>query len=506
VAQAGEIVDLAIIGGGINGAGIARDAAGRGLSVHLVEQGDLGGATSSASTKLIHGGLRYLEHYAFRLVREALEEREVLWGIAPHIVWPLRFVLPHHQGLRPAWLLRLGLLLYDHLGGRSKLPGTRGLDLRRDVAGAALREGFTRGFEYSDCWVEDSRLVVLNARDAANRGAVIETRTRCLSAAREEGAWTLTLADADGTRRRHLRARTLVNAAGPWVADVLAGVAHVNAPAAVRLVQGSHIVVRRLFHHDRCYIFQNTDRRIVFAIPYEGQFTLIGTTDRDWTGNPGDVTASAEEIDYLRSAVSAYLKRPIAPEDVVWTYSGVRSLYDDGASAAQEATRDYVLALDAPSGQPALLSIFGGKITTYRRLALSALDTLAPHLPAHRGEAKGWTARAALPGGDFATDGFDALVADLAARHPFLAAEQARRLTRAYGTDARKMLDGATNAADLGQDFGAGLTEAELCYLARQEWARTGDDVLWRRSKLGLQLTEAQHGAVAAAMRDGVTA
>lgn len=506
MARTGDIVDLAIIGGGINGAGIARDAAGRGLSVHLVEQGDLGGATSSASTKLIHGGLRYLEHYAFRLVREALEEREVLWAIAPHIVWPLRFVLPHHAGLRPAWLLRLGLFLYDHLGGRTKLPGTRGLDLRRDPAGTALREGFTRGFEYSDCWVEDSRLVVLNARDAANRGAVIETRTRCLSATREEGAWTLTLADADGTGRRSLRARTLVNAAGPWVADVLGGVAHVNAPAAVRLVQGSHIVVKRLFAHDRCYIFQNTDRRIVFAIPYEGEFTLIGTTDRDWTGNPGDVTASAEEIDYLRTAVSAYLKRPVAPEDVVWTYSGVRPLYDDGASAAQEATRDYVLALNAPSVQPALLSIFGGKITTYRRLALSALDTLAPHLPPHCGEAKGWTGRTPLPGGDFATDGFDPLVAELAASHPFLAPAQARRLARAYGTGARALLDGARREADLGQDFGAGLTEAELRHLARQEWARTGDDVLWRRSKLGLRLSAAQRACVDAAMREWVAA
>jgi glycerol-3-phosphate dehydrogenase len=503
---AGDIVDLAIIGGGINGAGIARDAAGRGLSVHLVEQGDLGGATSSASTKLIHGGLRYLEHYAFRLVREALEEREVLWSIAPHIVWPLRFVLPHHKGLRPAWMLRLGLFLYDHLGGRTKLPGTRTLDLRHDAAGAALRDGFTRGFEYSDCWVEDSRLVVLNARDAASRGAVIETRTRCLSAAREEGAWTLTLAGADGTGRRQLRARALVNAAGPWVADVLAGVAHVNAPAAVRLVQGSHIVVPRLFAHDRCYILQNTDRRIVFAIPYETDFTLIGTTDRDWTGDPGAVTASAEEVAYLCAAVSAYLKRPVSPEDVVWTYSGVRPLYDDGASAAQEATRDYVLSLDAPQGQPALLSIFGGKITTYRRLALSALDALGPHLPPHHGAAKGWTGRTPLPGGDFATDGFDTLVADLAGRHAFLAPEQASRLARAYGTDARTLLDGARTGADLGQDFGAGLTEAELRFLARTEWARTGDDVLWRRSKLGLRLSAAQRAAVDAAMREQVAA
>lgn len=500
------IVDLAIIGGGINGAGIARDAAGRGLSVHLVEQGDLGGATSSASTKLIHGGLRYLEHYAFRLVREALEEREVLWRIAPHIIWPLRFVLPHHQGLRPAWMLRLGLFLYDRLGGRTLLPGTRVLDLRRDQAGESLQPRFAKGFEYSDCWVEDSRLVVLNARDAAARGAVIETRTRCLSAAREDGAWTLTLAAEDAHGRRTIRARTIVNAAGPWVAEVLAGVVHANAPAAVRLVQGSHIVVPRLFAHDRCYIFQNTDRRIVFAIPYEGDFTLIGTTDRDWTGAPGAVAASGEEIAYLCEAVSAYLKRPVTPGDVVWTYAGVRPLYDDGASAAQEATRDYVLALDAPSGQPALLSVFGGKITTYRRLAEHALEKLQPHLPARQGEDPGWTGRAPLPGGGFAVDGFEALVASLRAGRPWLQDALARRLARAYGTEAAALLDGASALADLGREFGAGLTEAELRFLARIEWARTGEDVLWRRSKLGLHLTEAQRLAVGEAMAETIAA
>ena len=500
------IVDLAIIGGGINGAGIARDAAGRGLSVHLVEQGDLGGATSSASTKLIHGGLRYLEHYAFRLVREALEEREVLWRIAPHIIWPLRFVLPHHKGLRPAWMLRVGLFLYDHLGGRSALPGTRVLDLRRDPAGEPLQPRFARGFEYSDCWVEDSRLVVLNARDAAARGAVIETRTRCLAARREDGAWTLTLADGYGHGRRTIRARALVNAAGPWVAEVLAGVAHANAPAAIRLVQGSHIVVPRLFAHERCYIFQNTDGRIVFAIPYERDFTLIGTTDRDWRGDPAAVAASGDEIAYLCDAVSGYLKRPVTPADVVWTYSGVRPLYDDGASAAQEATRDYVLALDAPSGQPGLLSVFGGKITTYRRLAEAALEKLAPHLPARQGLARGWTGREALPGGGFAVGGFEALVASLRASRPWLPGTLAWRLARAYGTDATVLLDGATGLTDLGQDFGAGLTEAEIRFLVRAEWARTGEDVLWRRSKLGLHMTAEQRAAVARAMTETITA
>jgi glycerol-3-phosphate dehydrogenase len=502
----GEVVDLAIIGGGINGAGLARDAAGRGLSVHLVEQGDLGGATSSASTKLIHGGLRYLEHWAFRLVREALEEREVLWRIAPHIIWPLRFVLPHRPGLRPAWMLRLGLFLYDHLGGRTALPGTTTLDLRTDPAGAPLAPGLARGFAYSDCWVEDSRLVVLNARDAAARGAIIEPRTRCLDARREDGAWTLTVADAAGARRRRLRARVLVNAAGPWVAEVLAGVVHANAPAAVRLVQGSHIVVPRLYDHDACYILQNTDRRIVFAIPYESDFTLIGTTDRDWRGDPASVTASADEIAYLCAAVSAWFRTPVTPADVVWTYSGVRPLYDDGASAAQEATRDYVLARDAPEGQPALLSIFGGKITTYRRLAEAALDMLAPDLPARRGEAKGWTGRKPLPGGDFPATGFDALVGALSARRPWLPPALACRLARAYGTEAEALLGGAAALADLGREFGAGLTEAELRFLSHNEWARTGEDVLWRRTKLGLRLDAAQREAVGRAMAEAVPA
>ncbi len=490
-------VDLAIIGGGINGAGIARDAVGRGWSVLLAEKGDLGGATSAASTKLIHGGLRYLEHYEFRLVREALMEREVLWGIAPHIIWPLRFVLPHHRGLRPAWLLRTGLFLYDHIGGRKRLPATRTLALRSDPTGAPLKPEFTLGFEYSDCWVEDSRLVVLNAQDAAERGAEILTRSAVLSAEREEGAWTLRLEGG-----RVVRALAVINAAGPWVADVLGGVLRANTPAKVRLVKGSHIVVKRLYPHDRCYIFQNADNRIFFAIPYERDFTLIGTTDQDFTGDPAGVTISEGEIAYLCAGASAYFRAPVTPQDVVWSYSGVRPLYDDGASAAQEATRDYVLELDATYGQPPALSVFGGKITTYRRLAESALAKIAPHLPVPRaGKAAGWTATAPLPGGDFPREGFEALVEDLNRRHPYLPAPLARRLARAYGTRADTLLDGATTLGDLGAVYGAGITAAELAYLARHEFARTGADVAWRRSKLGLRLSAAEIARMDAALR-----
>ncbi|MBN8889750.1 MAG: glycerol-3-phosphate dehydrogenase [Rhodospirillales bacterium 70-18] len=505
------LYDLAIIGGGINGAAIARDAAGRGWRVYLCEQGDLGGATSAASTKLIHGGLRYLEYYEFRLVREALMEREVLWGIAPHIIWPLRFVLPHHAGLRPAWLLRLGLFLYDHIGGRRRLPPTRTLRLDRDVAGGPLRPEFTRGFEYSDCWVEDSRLVVLNARDAAERGAMIAPRTRCASAVREGEAWRLTLTDAQdqsgavGARpvgARTVRARALVNAAGPWVAEVLGGVLRSNNTARVRLVQGSHIVVPKLYDHDRCYIFQNADGRIFFSIPYEQDFTLIGTTDRDYAGDPGAVHISADEIAYLCAGASAYFRAPVTPAMVVWTYSGVRPLYDDGASAAQAATRDYVLTLDAPDGGPACLSVFGGKITTSRRLAEAALARLAPHLPAARGMAAGWTGKAALPGGNFPVDGFTALVDELRLDFPFLAAATARRLARAYGTRARVFLTGARRAEDLGRVLGADLTEAELRYLVDHEWVRHAVDALWRRSKLGLRLSAAEVAAVEQALAD----
>ena len=493
----GETVpfDIVIIGGGINGCGIARDAAGRGLSVFLCEQDDLASGTSSASTKLIHGGLRYLEYFQFGLVRKALLEREILWRIAPHIIWPLRFVLPLHKGLRPAWLLRIGLFVYDHLGGRHRLPPTRSLDLVTHPAGKALKPEYVRGFEYSDCWTEDARLVVLNARDAADKGAVIASRTRCVAGRRDGDVWRVTVEDARTGARRDVCGRTLVNAAGPWVGDILQSVLHTDTPAKVRLVKGSHIVVRRLFQHDSCYIFQNSDRRIFFAIPFERDFTLIGTTDLDYQGDPAGVKASAEEVAYLCGAASDYFRGAIVPEMVVWSYAGVRSLYDDGASEAQAATRDYVLDLDEPAGKPPLLSVFGGKITTYRRLSEAALHMLARHLPAGRRTA-GWTAREPLPGGDFPIDGFETQVSEARACYPFLAEVSARRLVRAYGTRIAAVLGDATSPADLGRVFGADLTEAELRYLADFEWAMTASDAVWRRTKLGLRLSEAEVAAV----------
>ena len=491
--------DLAIIGGGVNGCGIARDAAGRGASVVLFEQHDLASGTSSSSTKLIHGGLRYLEHYEFRLVREALGEREVLWRLAPHIVWPLRFVLPYHAGLRPRWLLRLGLGLYDVLGGwRRALPGTRTLDLRSDAAGKPLKPDFTAGFEYSDCWVEDSRLVVLNARDAAERGAAIHVRTRVVSVDRLPDSWRITAETAPAGARTSYRAKVLVNAAGPWVGRMLSEIVGGGPTPSVRLVQGSHIVVRRLFDHDRAYIFQTGDGRIIFAIPYERDFTLIGTTDRDYKGDPAHVVASEEEIAYLCEAASQNFRVPVRREDVVWTYSGVRPLYDDGASKAQEATRDYVLQLDAPDGMPPLLSVFGGKITTYRRLAEAALERLRDRLEAARRPA--WTGESHLPGGDFPIDGYEALVSDVLRRYPFLARPHAARLVRAYGTCVDRLLGDALSAADLGPGFGADLTGREVEYLMDQEWAREPDDVLWRRSKLGLRVGPADRERLAAFM------
>jgi glycerol-3-phosphate dehydrogenase len=481
--------DIAIVGGGVNGCGIARDAAGRGWRVFLCEQDDLASATSSASTKLIHGGLRYLEYYEFRLVREALIERERLWSIAPHIVWPLRFVLPYREGLRPAWLLRLGLFVYDHLGGRKRLPPTRRFRLADDEAGAPLQRKFRFAFEYSDCWVDDARLVVLNARDAARRGAVIATRTRCVGGARRDRLWELELSNQ--TRGRYtIRARHLVNAAGPWVSDVLGGALGVSSDAGVRLVKGSHIVAPRLYQHERCYFFQNADKRIFFAIPFADRFTMIGTTDIDYRGDPRQAHASPEEIRYLCDGANAYFKQALAPEDVVWSFAGVRPLFDDGASEARSATRDYVLKLDAEGGAP-LLSVFGGKITTYRRLAESALAALAPTLPPARREA-GWTGRESLPGGDFPIDGAAGLAADLLHKYPFLDAEVARRLVRAYGRDAFVWLGDAADARALGQDFGSSLSEREVDYLMREEWAMTAEDVLWRRSKLGLSF-DAEH-------------
>ncbi|MFN4140550.1 glycerol-3-phosphate dehydrogenase [Aestuariivirga sp.] len=487
--------DLFIIGGGVNGCGIARDAAGRGLSVFLAEQGDLASGTSSASTKLIHGGLRYLEHYEFRLVREALIEREVLLRAAPHIIWPLRFVLPHHKGLRPWPVLRLGLFLYDHLGGRRILPGTRSVDLRRDVTGEPLKPDFTRGYEYSDCWVEDSRLVVLNARDAQAKGAVIRTRTKCSSARRVEGGWELTVT-GDGGIEEKVRARVLVNAAGPWVSQVLGSVVGRNDPDRIRMVKGSHLVVERLYDHDRCYIFQNADGRICFAIPYEQDYTLIGTTDEDHKGEPGKPEISEAETDYLLAAVSEYFRKPVTRDMVRWAYSGIRPLYDDGASKAQEATRDYVLKLDHPEGGAPLLSVFGGKITTFRKLAESALEKVAAFFPQM---GKPWTASAALPGGDFAYAEVEQRISVLSRDYPFLDQRNLRRLFRAYGTDAERILAGARSAADLGRSFGP-LSEREVDWLREREWARTAEDILWRRSKLGLHLNDQEQDALRAHM------
>ena len=486
-------VDLLIIGGGINGCGIARDAAGRGYSVLLAEQDDLGSGTSSWSTKLIHGGLRYLEHYEFRLVREALQEREVLWAMAPHIIRPLRFVLPHHKGLRPAWFLRLGLFLYDHLGGRKLLPATRTLDLTNDPTGKPLKGGFAKGFEYSDCWVEDTRLVVLNARDAADRGATILTRTKVVDLKRDGDHWVATLEDVVGRTRRTVTARLVINAAGPWVDQVLRGPLGRNDARNVRLVQGSHIVVRKIFDHDRAYIFQNADGRIIFAIPYEGDFTLIGTTDRDWTGDPADVRISEEETDYLLAAASEYFTKPITRDEIVWSYSGVRPLFDDGASKAQEATRDYVLSVDGDGAAPRLVNIFGGKITTYRRLAESVLakveDALGRRAPAG-------SSAAPRPGGGVTVKGVDRLVSELGVTYPGVSPSITRRLARAYGTKARQILRGARSDGDLGRAFGAGLTEAEVRYLVDFEWARSAHDILWRRSKLGLRLRPEQVAAL----------
>ena len=495
------VFDLVVVGGGINGAGIARDAAGRGLSVLLVERSDLGAATSSASTKLIHGGLRYLEHYEFKLVRHALAERERLWAIAPHIIWPLRFVLPHRKGLRPAWLLRLGLFIYDHLGGRKRLPATVTRRLRTDPVGRPLRDVSSIGFEYSDCWVQDNRLVVLNARDAAANGADICVRTACKAARREADQWLLTLQDEETGYTSEVRARALVNAAGPWVDSFLSGVAGVNAAGRARLVQGSHIVVPKLYDHDRCYIFQNPDGRIIFAIPYEDDFTLIGTTDQDYRGDPRDVQASREEIAYLIGAISSYFHRTITVDDVVWTYSGVRSLYDDGAANAQETTRDYILSLDHNPGQAPLLSVFGGKITTYRCLAEDALDKLAVVFPEAKTK-RGWTATRALPGGGFPAGTAGDVARQLREKHAFLYEREAQRLVRHYGLEAGDILGTARRREDLGRDFGGSLTESEVVFLMDREYARTAADIVWRRTKSGLRMTREEIDALDAFMAE----
>src|SRR6266567_4496169 len=487
--------DLAVVGGGINGAGIARDAAGRSLRVLLVEQNDLASGTSSASTKLVHGGLRYLEEGWLRLVREALLEREVMLRMAPHLIRPMRFVLPAEPGLRPAWMLRLGLFVYDHLGGRQSLPPARAIDLANDLLGAPLKQRYERGFEYSDCFADDSRLVVLTALDAAERGAVIRTRTRCIRA--ERGAeWRLML-EVRG-RRDLATARVLVNATGPWLKLFAKRALRDSAPLPARLDKGSHIVVRRLFDHDRGYIVQTRDRRVVFALPFERDFTLIGTTDQAFAGDPSGIEPTADEIAYLCDVANAHFRERLHPADVVWSFAGVRSLYDDGSRKAQDVTRDYVLTLDQRDGEAPLLTIYGGKITTYRRLAEHALDRLA-HVIAI---GSAWTKDSHLPGGEFPYDGVEALVAKTRKSRPFLSEEHALRLVRAYGTRVERVLGPARRLEDLGPCLGGDLTGAEVRYLMEREWAQTEDDVLWRRSKLGLSFSPLEREGLARFMSD----
>ncbi len=514
-AQTGEIHDLFVIGGGVNGCGIARDAAGRGLNVALAEQGDLASATSSASTKLFHGGLRYLEYFELGLVRKALAEREVLLANMPHIARPMRFVfplspemrfdaatpasrllgtlMPWLRGRRPGWMIRLGLALYDRLGGRRFLPGTRTLDLRRDPAGALLRPGYRKAYEYSDCVVDDARLVVLNAVDAARRGARIMVRTRVVAARRAGALWQLELRDLETGEVRRAQTRALVNAAGPWVGSVIREALGTTPPADIRLVQGSHIVVPRLYDHARAYYLQGPDGRLVFVIPFHRDHTLIGTTETpaDSPGHPARITEA--ETDYLLDFTARYLRRPLDRERIVWSFSGIRPLFDDRQANASAATRDYRLILEEAEGAAPVLHVFGGKITTYRVLAEQALARLGAHFPAMGGP---WTRAAPLPGGDFPVGGADALATALRRAHPFLAKAEAERLIAAYGTDAARMLEGAGSRADLGRDFGAGLSERELRWMVEHEFARDLDDVIWRRSKLGLALNREQIAAL----------
>ena len=479
-------VDLLVIGGGINGAGIARDAAGRGVRVLLCEQDDLAAHTSSASTKLIHGGLRYLEQRDFRLVRQSLRERAVLLRNAPHIVWPMRFVLPHHAGLRPWWMIRLGLLLYDHLGGRGPLPPSASIALGRHASGRALQGRYRRAFEYSDCWVQDSRLVVLNARDAHARGAEIHTRTACVSLAPSGAGWTAVLADRVSGARLTVEARAVVNASGPWVGQVRSLAGGGGTAHRVRLVKGSHIVVRRLFDHDHPYIFQTGDGRVLFALPYEEDYTLLGTTDVEFAGAPGPVEITPEEVDYICAAANAYFAAPVAPRDVVWSYAGIRPLFDDHAEKASEVTRDYALHLDS---RPApMLSVYGGKITTYRRLAEQAVDMLAGPLQAAGSR---WTSAAPLPGGDIPGADIGAFAAQCAARHSWLPQRLLRHFVRHYGAEMHALLTGCNSVEDLGEHFGAGLYAAEVAYLVEHEWARTAEDILWRRTRKGLGVSAA---------------
>ncbi len=499
-------VDLLVVGGGVNGVGVARDAAGRGLKVLLCEMNDLASATSSWSTKLIHGGLRYLEHYEFRLVRESLIEREVLLNAAPHIITPLRFVLPHHRGLRPAWLLRLGLFLYDHLGGRKALPPTTRVDLRHGPLGAPLKDDFVRGFEYADCRVDDARLVVLNAIDARERGAEIITGARFARAAREpDGAtWRCVITD-DRQQSRTVTAHAVVNAAGPWVTELFDGVEGATPKKRLRLVKGSHLIVKRLFDHDRAYIFQNADDRIIFAIPYHDGATLIGTTDEPYEGDPAAVAISEAEIEYLLASASEYFAEPVTRDMIVSDYSGVRPLFDDlSAKNASAVTRDYAFDVDdGGAGGAPLLSVYGGKLTTYRKLAEHALEKLKPSLPS-MGPA--WTAGAPLPGGEMGYGGWADFVAAMDEAYAFVPAQTRARVLAAYGGRLPQLLGDAARLEDLGAHYGGGLYEREVAYLVDHEWARTAADILWRRSKLGLVFTPAETAALEARLAAGAVA
>ncbi|WP_435105849.1 glycerol-3-phosphate dehydrogenase [Arhodomonas sp. AD133] len=496
---AAPLFDMVVIGAGVNGAGIARDAAGRGLSVLLCDKEDLAYGTSSRSGKLVHGGLRYLEYYEFRLVREALKEREVLLENAPHIIWPMRFVLPHNADLRPAWMIRAGLFLYDHLGGRRRLPGSRGLDLTACPEGKPLQSGYHKGFEYSDCWVDDSRLVVFNAMDARRYGAEVYPRTSCEHARRDDGEWLVTLREAGTGFRRDVRARALVNAAGPWVDRVLQGALEQGGGDRVRLVKGSHIVVPKPYVGEQAYLLQNSDKRVIFVNPYEGDKLLIGTTDIVYEGDPDEVSIDREEVEYLCGVVSRYFHTPITPDDVVSAFSGIRPLFDDRAENPSAVTRDYVFDIADDGGRAPLLSVFGGKITTYRRLAEHAMERLKPYFP-DLGEA--WTGARHLPGGDIADADFDTYFEGLEQCFPWVPASMLRRLARAYGTITERLLAGAGSLADLGRHFGADLYERELRYLIDDEWAANADDVAWRRTKLGLRLSDEELAAIDAWIAD----
>ena len=479
-----NVYDLIVVGGGVNGTGIAMDAAGRGLKVILCEMNDLASATSSNSSKLIHGGLRYLEHYEFRLVRQALAERESLLTNAPHIMWPMRFRLPHQSHLRPAWMIRTGLFLYDHLAKRELLKGSR--SIRFDKNGPLVNE-ITKGFEYSDGWVDDARLVVLTALAAQEKGAQIRTRTKCTRATREGKLWNVTLTDQVTGKEQNIQCRALVNASGPWVSKLFSDTMTIPAPKQIRMVKGSHIVVPKVHDEPEAYILQNADDRIIFVIPYEDDFSLIGTTDVDYEGDPKKAKISPEEVDYLIGIVNDHFKNKLTDKDVVWSYSGVRPLMDDESGSAQKASRDYTFEVDGGKTNAPLISVFGGKITTYRKLAEAATDRICTFFPEAGPE---WTKHAPLPGGDFSQQ--SELKAELKTRYPWLPDDLAKRYVRTYGTRTHVLLSDCNSLNDLGQNFGANLYDAEIQYLVNHEWARSAEDIVWRRTKLGLRLTDQQ--------------